>query len=231
MAGARPPTRSPVPSCATTGSAPSSAPRSGRASAPGSACSTWCRRPVRTRWSATSAPTCSARTGTCPRRWRNLRRDPQRAIGEALLDQRLLAGIGTLYDCRVAVPRSGIHPWTPVGELDDHALERLVERAHRLLEVNSHRAVQSTTGQPRPGETGLCARPVGSTVPALRHGDPGRDDRPGTAGPDDVLLPHLPGRPGTDRRRPDAAPDGLHRRRQAGGAGRSGQAPDGGYGR
>ncbi len=82
----------------------------------------------------------------------NLRRDPQRAIGAALLDQRLLAGIGTLYDSEsLFIER--IHPWTPVAELDDHALERLVERAHRLLEVNSRRAVQSTTGSLRPGET------------------------------------------------------------------------------
>ena len=82
----------------------------------------------------------------------NLRRDPQRAIGEALLDQRLLAGIGTLYDSEsLFIER--IHPWTPVADLDGHALERLVERVHRLLEVNSHRAVQSTTGSLRPGET------------------------------------------------------------------------------
>ena len=82
----------------------------------------------------------------------NLRRAPQRAIGEALLDQRLLAGVGTLYDSEsLFIER--IHPWTPVAELDDHALERLVERAHRLLEVNSHRAVHSTTGSLRPGET------------------------------------------------------------------------------
>ncbi len=44
----------------------------------------------------------------------NLRRDPQRAIGAALLDQRLLAGIGTLYDSEsLFIER--IHPWTPVG--------------------------------------------------------------------------------------------------------------------
>lgn len=82
----------------------------------------------------------------------NLRRDPGRAIGEALLDQRLLAGIGTLYDSESLFIQR-IHPWTPVGELDDSSLQRLVTRARRLLEVNSHRAVQSTTGNLRPGET------------------------------------------------------------------------------
>jgi endonuclease-8 len=82
----------------------------------------------------------------------NLRRDPRRAIGEALLDQRLLAGIGTLYDSE-SLFLQRIHPWTPVGELDDSALEHLVERAHQLLQVNAGRAVQSTTGSLRNGET------------------------------------------------------------------------------
>jgi endonuclease VIII len=82
----------------------------------------------------------------------NLRRHPERAIGEALLDQRLLAGIGTLYDSE-SLFLQRIHPWTPVGQLDDSALEHLVERAHRLLQANTSRAVQSTTGSLRPGET------------------------------------------------------------------------------
>ena len=151
----------------------------------------------------------------------NLRREPQRAIGEALLDQRMLAGIGTLCDSE-SLFLERVHPWTPVGELDDSALEHLVERAHRLLHVNAGRAVQSTTGSLRPWRDGLRPCPVRATVPALRLRHPGRDDRPGTPGPHDVLLPGLPGRPRADRRRSAPATDGLHRRRQAGEPGAQG---------
>jgi hypothetical protein len=59
-------------------------------------------------------------------------------------------------------------------------------------------------------------------VPALWLRHPGRDDRPGTPGPHDVLLPGLSGRPRADRRRSAPATDGLHRRRQAGEPGAQG---------
>lgn len=82
----------------------------------------------------------------------NLRRSPATPLGEALLDQRNLAGIGTLYAAE-ALFLERLNPWLAVGELDDRRLAALVERAQRLLEVNRHRPVQSSTGMTRPGET------------------------------------------------------------------------------
>jgi endonuclease-8 len=73
---------------------------------------------------------------------------PRTPIGEALLDQRNLAGIGNLYKAEVCF-LSGVHPNTPVGEVS--ALARLVERAQQLLESNKLRADQSTTGDLRRG--------------------------------------------------------------------------------
>ncbi|MGI5226837.1 DNA-formamidopyrimidine glycosylase family protein [Actinoallomurus sp. CA-142502] len=81
---------------------------------------------------------------------RRLREDPARPIGEALLDQTRLAGIGNLYKAETLFLR-GVDPWRPVGEVDD--LEGMVELARRLLDANKERVDQSTTGTKRPGET------------------------------------------------------------------------------
>lgn len=80
---------------------------------------------------------------------RRLRADPQRSIGEALLDQRNLAGIGTFYRAEILFLQ-GLHPRTPVRAVPD--LERLVRRAQQLLKVNVVRPYQITTGVNRPGE-------------------------------------------------------------------------------
>ena len=47
---------------------------------------------------------------------RRLPADPAREIGMALLDQRVLAGLGNLYRCEVLFLR-GVTPWTPVGDV------------------------------------------------------------------------------------------------------------------
>lgn len=81
---------------------------------------------------------------------RALREQPARAVGDALLDQRVLAGVGTMFMAETLFVR-GVSPWTPVGEVAD--LDAVVATAHRLLEANRSRAVQATTGDLRPGQT------------------------------------------------------------------------------
>ncbi|HYP46657.1 MAG TPA: DNA-formamidopyrimidine glycosylase family protein [Propionibacteriaceae bacterium] len=78
---------------------------------------------------------------------RRLRGHPDRTIGEALLDQRNLAGIGTFYRAEVLFLQ-GLHPRTAVSAVAD--LPRLVRRAQQLLYVNRWRTEQSTTGNLRP---------------------------------------------------------------------------------
>ena len=70
-------------------------------------------------------------------------RDPARAVGEALLDQRNLAGIGNLYKCEVLFIDKE-NPWTLVGDL--RRPDRLVTTARRLLVSNRDHPEQSTTG-------------------------------------------------------------------------------------
>jgi endonuclease VIII len=72
-----------------------------------------------------------------------------RPIGEALLDQANLAGIGNLYKAEVLFLR-GVNPWRPVGEVPD--LLGLVELARQLLSANKERVGQVTTGNPARGQ-------------------------------------------------------------------------------
>ena len=81
---------------------------------------------------------------------RRLRSRPERPIGEALLDQRNLAGIGNMYKAELCF-LAGEHPATPVAAVKD--LPRIVRRAKQVLEVNKERIEQSTTGDLRRGRT------------------------------------------------------------------------------
>jgi endonuclease-8 len=80
---------------------------------------------------------------------RRLASQPERAIADALLDQRNLAGIGNLYKAETLF-LFGVSPWRPVSEVDN--LEALVALAQRLLAANRGRWRQITTGSARRGE-------------------------------------------------------------------------------
>ena len=80
---------------------------------------------------------------------RRLAAEPDRPIGEALLDQRNLAGIGNVYKAEVLFLR-GLSPWQPTGKVAD--LGALAELARRLLESNKERFGHITTGSMRRGE-------------------------------------------------------------------------------
>jgi endonuclease-8 len=82
----------------------------------------------------------------------NLRSGGQTPIGAALLDQRNLAGVGTLWASE-SLFLERLNPWTAASSLDEQQLAALVERAHRLIDAARHHAVQSSTGVRRLGET------------------------------------------------------------------------------
>jgi endonuclease VIII len=106
---------------------------------------------------------------------RRLSSAPDRAIAEALLDQRNLAGIGNMYKAELCF-LAGVNPWLPVGEVPD--LTRLVRRAQLVLEANKERVEQSTTGDLRRGRTMWVfrrdkqpCRRCGTTVRVAMQGD------------------------------------------------------------
>ncbi len=78
----------------------------------------------------------------------NLAARPDRPIGEALLDQRVLAGIGNVY-CNELCFVSGHLPTAPVGAVGDP--RRLVSRARDMLWSNRFRWNRCTTGDTRAG--------------------------------------------------------------------------------
>ncbi|MFE3885938.1 Fpg/Nei family DNA glycosylase [Streptomyces lydicus] len=67
---------------------------------------------------------------------------PDRPLGEALLDQRNLAGIGNVYTCELCFLLRA-SPWLPIGRLPRP--ERLPALAKKLLEANKHRPARTTT--------------------------------------------------------------------------------------
>ena len=103
-----------------------------------------------------------------------LARKPDRPIGEALLDQRNLAGLGTVYMAETLFLR-GVDPARPVGSVKD--LDALVELGHRLLDANKERPGHVTTGDARPGREnwvyGRAGRPCRRCGTLVRRGEAG----------------------------------------------------------
>jgi endonuclease-8 len=109
----------------------------------------------------------------------NLLHDPDRPLGEALLDQRNLAGIGNVYKSELCF-LLGVTPWLPVGALPVDRASQLPVIAKKLLEFNRDRPARNTTGRhdqnlfvygraPRP-----CPR-CGTPVRAANQGDGSRE--------------------------------------------------------
>jgi endonuclease-8 len=96
--------------------------------------------------------------------------DPGMAIGEALLDQRLVAGIGNLWRAE-ALWRVRISPWRPLGELKNEEIRGALEEAAQLMRRSldsglRERAVYRRAGRP-------CLR-CGAPVRSRGQGDANR---------------------------------------------------------
>jgi endonuclease-8 len=63
-------------------------------------------------------------------RFRNERQ--QREIGDALLDQRLVAGIGNLWKAE-SLWHARVSPWRPLASVSDDDLRTTLQEAHRLM--------------------------------------------------------------------------------------------------
>jgi endonuclease-8 len=61
--------------------------------------------------------------------------DPATELADALLNQRVAAGIGNVYKSEVCWAER-VSPFTPIGTLDDPTRRRLFETAHRQLRAN-----------------------------------------------------------------------------------------------
>ncbi|WP_393097305.1 DNA-formamidopyrimidine glycosylase family protein [Streptomyces sp. LN325] len=108
----------------------------------------------------------------------NLLEDPARSLGEALLDQRNLAGIGNVYKSELCFLLR-VTPWLPVGELPADRAPLLPVLAKRLLEANRDRPVRSTTGRPDQNlfVYGRAPRPCLRCGASIRRADQGDGSR------------------------------------------------------
>jgi endonuclease VIII len=101
----------------------------------------------------------------------NLRRGAgERELGDALLDQRLVSGIGNVWRAE-ALWCARISPWRPLSLLDDAELRRVLEEAARLMHASvdtgrAERAIYRLAGRP-------CAR-CGTPIRSGGQGDANR---------------------------------------------------------
>lgn len=94
---------------------------------------------------------------------------PDTPLGELLLDQRVVAGIGNIWRCE-ALFLEGRSPWAPVSSLKDDELEALVATASRIMKESvagpftgrADRWVYRRTGRPcHKCGTAITSRPQG----------------------------------------------------------------------
>lgn len=105
----------------------------------------------------------------------NLVAEPDRPLAEALLDQRVMAGVGNVYANELCFV-TGYLPTTPVRAVKDPL--RMVQRARDMLWLNRSRVNRTTTGDTRPGRDlwvyGRAGRPCrrcGTMIESNSDGD------------------------------------------------------------
>jgi endonuclease-8 len=107
----------------------------------------------------------------------NLVADPDRPVGLALLDQRVMAGLGNVYRNELCFLR-GVLPTRPVGTVSDPT--RMVALAQRLIVTNRDRNERVTTGDMRPGRRSWvynrAGRPCLRCGTRIRHGELGESE-------------------------------------------------------
>jgi endonuclease VIII len=79
---------------------------------------------------------------------------PRRELGDALLDQRLVAGIGNMWKAE-ALWRAQVSPWRPLGDVGDDELRKVLDEAARMMRASvdrkrEGRSVYRKAGRPCP---------------------------------------------------------------------------------
>ncbi len=98
--------------------------------------------------------------------------DPTRPIGDALLDQRTLAGIGNLWKCEGCFA-AGIDPWRPTGRVSDEEALRIVEAVRPRMQQSARDGMQDRFRV----VYGAAGRPCPRCATTLRQRAQGDDNR------------------------------------------------------
>jgi endonuclease-8 len=104
--------------------------------------------------------------------------DAETTVADALLDQRVTCGVGNVYKSEV-LWACELHPFTPVGALDEGQRTRLVEVAARLLRANLEGPNRITTvatseGLAVYGRFGKPCLRCGTPIDVRKHGEQAR---------------------------------------------------------
>ncbi|MEZ5120255.1 MAG: DNA-formamidopyrimidine glycosylase family protein [Solirubrobacterales bacterium] len=99
--------------------------------------------------------------------------DPTRPIGDALLDQRTIAGIGNLWKCEGCFA-AGVDPWRPAGEVTDAEALRIVRETRPRMQRSAHDGFQKRFEQ----IYGRAGRPCPRCGAPIRRSGQGDDNRP-----------------------------------------------------
>lgn len=115
---------------------------------------------------------------------RRMRARTDDGLAAALLDQRVVAGIGNVYATELCF-LARRNPHTPVSQVDDDTLAAVIDTARKLLWRNKDRPARNITGNPARGHehwvysrAGRPCRRCGSTIEPTTVGD-GVYARPG----------------------------------------------------
>ena len=109
--------------------------------------------------------------------------DPTRPIGDALLDQRVIAGIGNLWKAEGCF-EAGIDPWRRTGDVSDDEALAIVRATRPRMQESARDGMQERFK--------VVYGTAGRTVPALRRGVEHPRARAGRRQPDDILVPTMP---------------------------------------
>jgi endonuclease VIII len=100
----------------------------------------------------------------------NFRREPRRAVGDALLDQGLVAGIGNAWKAE-ALWEARVSPWRAVADTSDEELRAILQAAHEQMTASVE------TGRERRvvyNRAGRGCRRCGTPIEARGQGDDNR---------------------------------------------------------
>ncbi len=98
--------------------------------------------------------------------------DPTRGIADALLDQRIVAGIGNLWKAE-GCWQAGIDPWQKVGTVADSEALGILERLRPLMRASAETGNQNRDKQIY-GRAGMPCPRCGATIRARGQGDENR---------------------------------------------------------
>lgn len=107
---------------------------------------------------------------------RRMRRDGDRELGDAIMDQRVIAGIGNIYKAE-SLFLAGANPWRRLREVPDEQLLAIREVATRIMHDGVLDARTITFKGPGPpgqwayGRAGKACRRCGTAIEARKQGE------------------------------------------------------------